>query len=79
MPNKTSSYIHTYAYIKDISNTWMTYENGPFNDYSTYNIIWAIKTVAKEHISRGDKNCEQLFEDFQKKRDYVECHCGPVY
>jgi len=47
------------------------------NNYKRF--IGVIKTVAKKHIPRGfrktfiptwDKNCEQLFEDFQRTRDY---------
>jgi len=47
------------------------------NNYESF--IEVIKTVAKKHIPRGfrktfiptcGKNCEQLFEDFQRTRDY---------
>lgn len=47
------------------------------NNYERF--IGVIKTVAKKHIPRGfrktfiptwDKDCEQLFEDYQKTRDY---------
>lgn len=47
------------------------------NNYERF--IGVIKMVAKKHIPKGfrkmfiptwDKDCEQLFEDFQRTRDY---------